>query len=254
MKKMILVSGASGALGKAYVEHYRRDAGVRCVALTRTPADIAGVETICADLLDTNATRAAIAKLPLNDVGEITLIHTVGAFKFEEEGIAEHDADGDGIDDEVYASNVTTFENVVVPLLERLRQEKLSVRLTVCGFGSASDKYGVKYWQSYTRAKNMLREKLRSLTEESGFDVRSIFVNVSTTDTGNENRLRPLADKTYWLSPQEIVERSVQAIEVSLQWSEIEIIKPMPGFTPEYYRDSERILKKWKGEMGKKPR
>jgi protoporphyrinogen oxidase len=75
-------------------------------------------------------------------------------------------------------------------------------------------------------------------------------VDVSTVDTGNENDLRPHADKTYWLQPEEIVVKALPELMTLSTYKEIDVVKQKPDFNPDYYLDHEAILKKWKQEMG----
>ena len=81
------------------------------------------------------------------------------------------------------------------------------------------------------------------------------FVNVSTTDTGNENKLRPYAtgeEKKYWLKPETVVERAIAALEsFTPLWQEIDVYEPLPGFNPqEYYTDFQKIKSKWQRQTG----
>lgn len=63
--------------------------------------------------------------------------------------------------------------------------------------------------------------------------------------------LRPEADKTYWLKPQEIVDPSlVELSQLHSSYEEIDIIKNNPNFNDNYYIDHDALLKKWQKEMG----
>jgi hypothetical protein len=80
--------------------------------------------------------------------------------------------------------------------------------------------------------------------------LRSLFVNVSTTDTGNENLLRPCADKTYWLKPEEIVQITAPLLlHPAANWNEVDIYKKSPWFRPEIY-DPSAVLERWMKQMG----
>ena len=93
------------------------------------------------------------------------------------------------------------------------------------------------------------------ITTYTGPPIRGRFINVSTIDTGNENKLRPNVsheEKQYWLKPEKIVFQSMAVIE-SLQplWQEIDVYEILPGFTPEeYYNDYQTIKEKWRRQMG----
>ncbi len=76
------------------------------------------------------------------------------------------------------------------------------------------------------------------------------MINVSTVNTGNENILRPHADKTYWLHPEEIVSQTLPELVNISSYKEIDLFKEKPDFNENYYLDHEAILKKWEKEMG----
>jgi hypothetical protein len=69
-------------------------------------------------------------------------------------------------------------------------------------------------------------------------------------DTGNENLLRPNADKTYWLHPEEIVSQTLPELLNVSSYKEIDLFKEKPDFNETYYLDHQAILKKWEKEMG----
>jgi NADP-dependent 3-hydroxy acid dehydrogenase YdfG len=256
-KKLIVISGANNALGRAYLDYFNKK-NCKCLGLSRSRVDkkYRNAQFLNdLNLLDKEKTKSEIEKIPLRGMSEVIFIHCVGKFKFEERGVPNIDTNKDGIDDEVYNTNVITFLNVVEPLIIKLGEQAKkgsSISFTMCGFGSISDKYNIPFWQSYTKSKDALRNFIRYLTRRKkteGF-IRGIFINISTADTGKENELRPFADKKYWLKPKEIVSQSINHIlDDRLKWKEIDIYKPMPNFNKNYYHDLRKILNKWKREM-----
>jgi len=253
-QKMVLVSGASGTLGRAYLEHYQGESGVRCIGIARRDVSIPNVSILKADLLGTAETAAAINRLSFEGVEEVVLIHPVGMFKFEEDGKPAVDLDGDGVDDEVLASNIATLDNILNPLREKIASTGKHIPLTLCAFGSLSDSYAVKYWKSYSRAKNMLRSHMRKLSSDRENEIRCVFFTVSTVNAEKERELRPFADAQYWLATEELVARSVPHIDQAKSWEEVDIFNPMPGFKPEYYSDHDAVRTRWSREMGRKLR
>lgn len=260
--KLAIVTGANGALGRAYLNRLINTScvnSINCVGISRTNVreKIPGVTYIeSTDLLDRENVRKKIDReLPLGNSGEVLFVHPVGRFKFEENQVPEVDHDLDGIDDEVYKSNVVTFRNVEDTLLELAKQQGLVTDFLLCGFGSVSDRYKVPYWLSYSRSKDILRQQISGKTRQNGAGptVKGVFVNVSTVDTYNENTIRPYADKTYWLKPDEIVDDSLQVIlgQSRIRNLEMDIFKPMPGFDPEQYYLPDNVLERWMREMGR---
>ena len=244
MDKAYLVSGASGKLGEAFVNLLKQQ-GEKVYALSRKDVVTKADALFIADLLNENQVETALKEIIFQNYKEIILIHTVGKFKFQGNDTEILDNNGDGIDDEVFDTNVITTKNLLKVLLPLASN---NVKVKICAFASVSDKYDVPFWSSYTRAKNILRGYLQTLCEEQ--KISALIVNVSTVDTGNENALRPSADKTYWLQPNEIVFKTLPELTNLVGYREIDVIKEKPDFDEGYYVDHEKLLNKWKREMG----
>lgn len=259
--RLAIVTGASGTVGACYVKHFVQQENTKCVALSRSKLETSEVMQFKVDLLDEKGTREAIEQLDISEVSDLILVHGVGKFKYEYlESLPHLNSDHHKIDNEVFSSNYHTFLNVVNPLVEKLNEEHQRGRkttLALCGFGSISDKYKIPFWRSYTYAKDTLREYIKDLAKSKNWQglIRGRFINVSTTDTGNENKLRPnvkVEEKQYWLKPEKIVAQSLPVIE-SLKplWQEIDVYEILPGFNPEeYYNDYQTIKEKWERQMG----
>lgn len=243
-KELFVVTGASGKLGFCFIELLKKE-NKTVLGLTRKDFEIAGVQLLKADLIDESQVSETLKTFNFSDFETVTLIHPVGKFKFEKDSSWIMDTDKDGIDDEVYATNVMTLKNIIKVLLTSLSKNQ---KVKVCAFASVSDKHNIPYWNSYTRSKNIVREYLKELCKQN--HIYALMVNVSTVDTGNENLLRPNADKTYWLSPEEIVSQTLFELASVSSYKEIDIFKEKPNFDQNYYLDHEAILKTWEKEMG----
>ncbi|MEC4853908.1 MAG: SDR family NAD(P)-dependent oxidoreductase, partial [Jaaginema sp. PMC 1079.18] len=217
--RMAIVTGASGAVGACYVKHFVQEKNTKCVAISRSNLETTEIIQFKVDLLDDIKTREAIEQLDLSEISDLILVHGVGKFKYEDlESLPHLKRDRHQIDDEVFSSNYHTFVNVVNPLVEKLNEEHQCGRkttLALCGFGSISDRYKIPFWRSYTYAKDTLRKYIKDLAKSEDWKglIRGRFINVSTTDTGNENKLRPNAtveEKQYWLKPEKVVDCSIE--------------------------------------------
>lgn len=235
--RLVVISGITGSLGEAYVDYYRKTQN-KVVAISRKIPErtYAGIKYLQADLLDKRESRRCIGGLLLENITDLLLIHPVGRFKFEE--------DFTEIDPEIYASNVETLTNLVDPLLER--QDKPNI--TLVAFGSISDKYNVPFWRSYSESKNALRRYIHELAgKEEG--IRGVFINLSSVKTRNESKLRPFANTSFWLTPEEIVQRSIQELSSKEKWKELDIFNLSPEYSPVIYTDHSKVLERWKREM-----
>lgn len=244
-KKFALIAGASRGIGKAFYDHYRQEkVKTLGISLSGSP----GLEKH--DLLDENATYRLVKDLDLQGVDSIVYLHSVGIDKFEPDGKPCIDHDGDGIDDEVYASNVTTFLNLAEPLIDKVKGT--STQLTIVNIGSVSDIFKVPYWQSFSRAKNKVRQFARTLHHGS---IKSVMLNVSSTlDDEGRTYGRKCADTTYWQTARELCEKSHGLIELvkdqDAPYVEADFFKPDPKFRPDYFTDLPRLYKSWQRDMG----
>lgn len=237
-----VVTGAGGSLGKALIDGLQRRGAAHIYGVSRGEAELPrGVTRIELDLLEKRDVEDAMLLLPFTGAQQVIVLHPVGKFKYE--GIARH-----GYDDEVIASNLKTFTNVAEPLV--LRQGGDFAKVAFCCFGSVSDKYQVPMWSSYSFAKNRLRDELY---RQATFGGRSaLMVNTSSIATKNETRLRPKAQTTYWLSPDEVADATLEKLLAREEESyrEIDIVKRSPEWHEGYYEDKLVLHVKWLREMG----
>lgn len=249
-QKLVIISGTTGDLGRAYLDYYSKQSDIICYGLTRREEKypIRGVTYCNSNLEDVITTREEIQKISMEGVIEILLIHPVGKFKFETKGLPEVDKIKEGIDDEVFTSNVDTFHNIVKPLIEQ-RGKYSIVPIKLVAFGSLSDSYNVPWWGSYSKSKLILRQEMRELSRMEP-QVESLFVNLSSVKTSNESKTRPSADTKYWLRPEEVVSRSVPVIEnMQHSYQEIDLFNPSPEYHVSYYKEYNQLREKWLKEM-----
>lgn len=245
-QKLVLISGASRGIGKAFADYYRTQKNTEVIGIGRSEKK--GLTQL--DLLDEVKTNEFVNNLDLSRTGEIVYMHAVGIDKFEPDGKPQIDQDGDGIDDEVYSSNVTAFMNLAEPLIEKVKQTKTP--MTICNVGSISDIYGVPYWQSFSRSKNLVRKYLKSLALPN---IKSITLNVSSTlDEDGRKYGRVNADTTYWQSAQELLTKSIGTVEgmreLDSAYAEFDFYKHNPNFRPDHFTNLPRLFTLWQRDMG----
>lgn len=239
--KLIILSGVTGLLGESYQKAFCELNEFKILTITKK------------EFMDIEAMRAWVAAIDFGAVTEILYLHCIGRFKFEDPSAPADNLNPLGIDVEVYESNADTFNRfsdlLVSCINSRLKNNEL-IKLKYCAFGSVSDKYQIPYWQSFTRAKNILRERMRSLVGFNGkITTTGLFINLSSVNTHNERGLRPGANREYWLDCDEIVRRTMSMVlDTKVDWAEIDIFKTNPNFN-NYYQSHERILNTWRKEM-----
>lgn len=248
--KLVLVSGATGDLGRAYLDHFKKESNMRCYGISRRieAHPLKNVNYLLSDLENSETTRKQINLIEYEKINSIILIHPVGRFKFEENGLPEFDKNSDSIDDEVYSSNIDTFHNIVRPLIEN--RDKYGLKpLTLVAFGSLSDSYNVPWWGSYSKSKLILRNDMKELSRLEK-KLNSIFINLSSVKTTNEFKTRPYADPKYWVNPKEIVDRTHKLItEMNKNYVELDIFNDCPEYYEGYYKNYTNLKQKWQKEM-----
>jgi len=240
---LYIVTGASGKLGSTFIEKLIFN-NKKVIGLSRTSLNLP-IPTYVCDLVNEQDIDKVIRDVSYKGIENLILIHTVGKFKFHLNQEEVKDLNADGIDDEIYETNVLTLKNIIKAILLNTK----NINLKVCAFSSVTDKYEIPYWTSYRLAKKIMKKYLKELCSLG--KIKALVVNVSTVDTGNENILRPAADKTYWLNCEEVVRESLFELQDLFSYEEIDVVKHKPDFDESYYLDHEKILNKWKKEMGR---
>jgi NADP-dependent 3-hydroxy acid dehydrogenase YdfG len=240
-----IIAGIRSDIGIAYakqLQHYGKVYGI-----SRRDSTIEGLEYthITCDLMN------AVDDTIFNNIHDdnIVYIHLPGEFRFEDENHPIIDNDNDGLDDSIYHSNVTTFENITPALYRLVKNTNL---LKIVAIGSTADLYNVPYWNSFTVAKNKLRALHRKFfgDHENNNKVSSVFINVSTTDGEQLAGERPYIDKTYVLQPTEIVSQSLEWILLqSVLCIEINILKSNPEWLDDDYFKLHNIKARWYHDM-----
>ncbi|GEM_PF-740900 len=245
-QKLVLISGASGGIGREYFQYYATQKNTRCYGIGRRKSNNA--RHIQLDLSNKDSAETFIRDIDLKEISDVVYLHGVGLDKFEEDGIPHIDEDKDGIDDEVYQSNVQTFLNVANPLIEK--SKTLQKPVHIVNIGSISDVFIVPLWQSFSKSKNLIRQYMKT---KSNLLVNSIFLNVSSVDMDHEKYGRPFADTKYWLKPNELCQRSLPILNQRyphINYVEVDIFNPSPDYTEDYFTNIPKLLAKWKHDMG----
>ena len=251
--KVVVVAGVSGNIGHEFARYFSRAQDTRCYGIGRRGGSDLQISYIKADLAARSDAEKAANYIRLDDANELYIIHTIGKFAFEPNGKPNLDIDGDGVDDEVYKSNVTTFMNIESALVNRTHPP---LKIAQCCIGSVSDVHQIPIFGSYYKSKNILRSYLRDRPRTGKLEnMRGVFINISSClspDAKNpgldkDGRIyRAVSNIDTWLSAKEVVERSIPSImNDMLDYQEISIIKPNKNFPSDYYKNTDALKRKW---------
>ncbi len=206
MKKNVLITGASGNLGKAAVEKFMAE-GYKVVA-TVSPGkklgfEVAGdVETFEADLTDEKNVESAIAKI----IGEHHSIDValllVGGFAAG--GIRE--TDGASLK-KMYALNFETAYYTARPVFLQMQKQLSGGRIVLVGARPALNAADGKNLLAYALSKSLLFKLADFLNAEGA--TKNVIASVivpSTIDTPVNRQTMPSANFSDWVKPEEIAE------------------------------------------------
>jgi hypothetical protein len=253
---LVIVAGAAGDIGTAFCKAF---SGMQIPALAiinNTPLlfDSKIITKIKCDLSDSRSIAEAFKGIDFSQYDKITFLHLIGNDKYDSRGypIIQKMAT---IEPDVYDTNVNTFKYPFRYLLETIGNFRQAtgkdIKLKTVLLGGIADKYGLFVIESFCEAKNICRQYMRSAVELNPNWVSGLSINISSMITRYSKKIRPFADITYWLTPDEVVKQSMDTLMMEGSgFKEIEIYKKSPQFKKGYYEDKEAIYHKWSKETG----
>ncbi len=217
MKKLIIITGITGAVGNALLARYAQDDDTVIYGISRKAhpmADFINPET---GKIYTQTLIGSIEGLSDESIGKfihtidtkafasITYFHCLGLYPFEVKTngdyIVENDLDNDGINDTTYHLSYTVYRSFVDQLIQHTKN---SIKFRSMIFGSLSDKHEPKAHQSWWKTMKITKDYMKTLAAEN---VGMHVMNISSITCSHEIITRPFvfiktnADLRYWLTP-----------------------------------------------------
>jgi len=251
MKKLIIVAGGTSDIGKSYMDYFSKDSKVIGISRKGFIPSNKNINSIKCELTNRNQTMSLSPLIDLSDIDKVILIHCIGEDVLESLNypLIENKTT---IDSKVYDTCVNTLKNIIDLIINKItieREHGKNIGLTIVLFGAMTDRYNIPFFTSFRESKNIARCHIQNLVKRHDW-IKGFVVNVSTVKSKLSTKCRPYADMTYWLSPQEVVDKSVeQIINTKNKFEEIEIFKFDPNFESDYYTNNDKIFKKWMKEM-----
>jgi NAD(P)-dependent dehydrogenase (short-subunit alcohol dehydrogenase family) len=199
--KVIIVTGASGALGKVVAKtalaQGARVAGID-FALAQIPATQARLELGGVDLTDPAQAKTAIDQV-VSHFGRLdALINIAGGFAFETV------ADGDPKTwQRMYALNVTTALNASRAAIAHLTASSTGRIINVGAMGALQAGAGMG---AYAASKAGVHRLTEALAAEHKGKITVNAVLPSIIDTAANRASMPKSDFTKWVTPQELTD------------------------------------------------
>ncbi|MBI5319284.1 SDR family oxidoreductase [Bradyrhizobium sp.] len=200
-EKVIVVTGASGALGKVVAETaLARDARVAAIdfAVAQDTAPGKRLELGGVDLTDAAQARKAIDAAAAHFGRIDALVNIAGGFAFETV------ADGDPKTwQRMYALNVTTALNASRAAIPHLLRRPAARIVNIGAFGALQAGNGMG---AYAASKAGVHRLTEALAAEHKGRITVNAVLPSIIDTAANRDSMPKADFSRWVSPQELAE------------------------------------------------
>lgn len=204
--KTVIITGASGNLGKATVEKFIEQ-GYKVIA-TVTPGKTLGfqikgdVETYDADLTDEKSVEAMIAQIIFKHKTIHAALLLVGGYA--PGGIKE--TDGASIK-KMFTLNFETAYYVARPVFQHMLQQAHGGRIVLVGARPALRAKDANKSLGYALSKSLVL-KLAEVLNAAGSanNVTASVVIPSTIDTPVNRQAMPNADFTAWVKPEEIAD------------------------------------------------
>ena len=187
-KKLIVISGITGAIGNAFLAKYSREDNTVIYGISRKAEHVGSfvdpktgklfTSTFIANIgeLDQNCIGNFIDKINFAEFESVIYIHCLGLYPFEIDAhgksCIENDKDGDGINDDVLKLSHRVFKMFVNGLADRARES--NVRFGTFILGSLADVHKPVAHQSWWRVLEMTKEFMAKNSRDIGMNLINI--------------------------------------------------------------------------------
>ena len=255
-KTLYIIAGAAGEIGTAFVKQLT-DKGNDCVAIIRNKTvsfKSPHLRSVTCDLTNQLEIEQSFADISFEDYGRIVYLHTIGVDKFDPRGYPNIKP-MDTIESDIYNTNVNSFKYLYRYCIKRIRDYNLghdqNIDLKISIIAGTSDKHTPFVIESFCEAKFILRQYIQSAVNLYPGWISGLSINVTSTITESALKVRPFADTTYWLTPEDVVNQSINdLIKNDTGYYEIDLMKKSPLFVNDYYENKVLLYDKWSKETG----
>ena len=259
-KNLVFITGASNIIGEEFSKYYSYCSDALVFTLWRTPIQhhTSSTKHVLVDLLQKEQTMEKIISVlkPLKYelIKNVYLLHGAGKSKNELLGVTPIvDLDNDGMDDEMYAAQIDTFDNTYSCIHDfiKLQNKFDDIKFTIVGMWSLLDTCDSPIHKSMREINNIMRSKLQKMAQREP-NHHTIMLSLSTVATSSEKQYRKFADQSYWLSWSEVVDKSIETISHRKNvYEDIPIYKYHPLYTSYFkHETNDQRIARFKREIG----
>ena len=193
-KKVVVVTGAAGALGRAVADHFAA-AGARVAQLDVLEIDTDRYSAIC-DLLDPKSCERAVDAIVEKFGGIDVLANIAGGFTM---GQAVHETTEDTWDFMMglNARSVLNMARAVVPVMLKGGGGK------IINIGAGAGQAGIAQMGAYSASKSVvirLTEAMAGELKQQGINVNCVLPSIIDTERNRQDM--PDADFNLWVRPE----------------------------------------------------
>jgi hypothetical protein len=223
MKKLIIISGITGAIGNALLPALVKDYVIYGISRKGLPMSkfinektqkFFDATFICSiDGLDASAVEKFTSSIDYHLFSKVIYIHAVGLYPFEVnehgEHVVENDIDGDGINDDVM--NLT--HNYLTEMISSIGWKCLTNNIkpfSAVTFGGIADVHQPIVHESWWKTMQKTKIFLKQIGQGSA---TMHILNLSSVICAHEVMTRPFvfintnAEPQYWLTPEEVAQK-----------------------------------------------
>ncbi len=212
-KTVVIIAGVAGEIGTAFANKLTQN-NIHTIGIIRNKSVDAiqsgFFETVACHLDNPTHVAQVFSRIDLSQFDRIIYLHTIGVDKFNPRGYPNIKP-MNTIDEDIYNTNVNSFKYLLKYLALKVRDlnnEGKNIELKTAIIAGVSDKHGPFVIEGFCEAKMILREYIRSYLDRFPVWFSGLSINITSTITKAALAVRPYADTTYWLSPEEVVEKS----------------------------------------------
>ncbi len=250
-KRLVVISGVTGAIGSALFAEYGQDPGTVIYGISRKARPVGDFlregklpqKTLICSIGDLDDYSSLFDRIDYGSFNEVIYIHALGLYPFEVNNVGnitvECDRDGDGINDNVTKLTYDAFISATSSLQKNWRGTSKCII-----FGSIADKYHPSVHQSWWKTIEKVKGYMNGEVVNNP-NLSMVIFNISSVLCPHEVITRPFvfvntdANQIFWLHPYELARFVVEKTNmVNSGFNEFEKYRIKPGFVEgDYYTD-----------------
>lgn len=254
-KKLILISGITGAIGTACLSALVKNKDVVIYGISRQATHfkkylekngkLPTSHLICniGDIVNDVDCKNFINSIDFSKYQEIIYIHSVGFYPFEidKKGnlFIDNDLDKDGINDKTFNLSYRSYFNIINNISSKNKQVRSII------LGSISDKHKPEVHQSWWKSLDKIKKEMLNISSKNS-NLSFYVLNISSVICPHEMITRPFvfqrtdANPKYWLSPEDVAKKIKSLIfnkKIKKYW-EGDLFHKSNYFIKNYYKNN----------------